>query len=175
MAVTLALLASVLWGGADFLGGTAARRLPVAGVVLASQGAALVGLVVVAAAVGAYDDALGYLGWAVAAACVGVVALVAFYAALAAGTMGVVAPVAALGVVVPVAVGVAAGDRPGPAQAVGVAVGIVGVVLASGPELRDPSGGVVAAARRPSCSPRWQRSASGWSSCACRTARGPAR
>ena len=136
MTAALALCASLLWGGADFLGGTASRRLPVTGVVLLSQAAALVGLVVVAAATGAFGAPAGYAGWAITAALVGVVALVSFYAALAQGTMGVVAPIAALGVVVPVIVGLAQGDRPSPWQGVGVVLAIVGVVLASGPEVR---------------------------------------
>jgi drug/metabolite transporter (DMT)-like permease len=144
--VALALCASLLWGGADFLGGTAARRLPATGVVLASQSAALLGLLVVAAALGAYDDPVGYLGWALAAALVGVVALTSFYAALAEGTMGVVAPIAALGVVVPVVVGLAQGDRPSGWQGAGVALAVVGVVLASGPELRSAE---TASAARP--------------------------
>jgi len=137
----LALCASLLWGAADFLGGTAARRLPATGVVLASQGVALVGLLVVAVATGAFSDPTGYLGWAIAAASVGLVALIAFYAGLAAGTMGVVAPIAALGVAVPVVVGLAQGDRPTVWQGVGVALAIVGVVLASGPEVRASRAG----------------------------------
>ena len=137
MTVALALCASLLWGGADFLGGTAARRLPATGVVLASQAAALAGLLVVAAATGSFGDSAGYLGWALGAALVGVVALTSFYAALAGGTMGVVAPIAALGVVVPVVVGLAQGDRPSAWQGAGVVVAVVGVVLASGPELRS--------------------------------------
>jgi drug/metabolite transporter (DMT)-like permease len=137
----LALLASLLWGTADFLGGTAARRLPATGVVAISQGMALLGLLVVAGATGAYDDPIGYLGWALAAAVVGLIALTGFYAALADGTMGVVAPIAALGVAVPVAVGVAQGDRPSGWQGAGLVIAVVGVVLASGPELRtDPAG-----------------------------------
>lgn len=136
MTVALALCASLLWGGADFLGGTAARRLPATGVVLVSQSAALAGLLVVAVSTSAFGASPDYLGWAVAAALVGVVALTAFYAALAGGTMGVVAPIAALGVVVPVVVGLAQGDRPSPWQGAGVALAVVGVVLASGPELR---------------------------------------
>ena len=136
MTTALALLASRLWGGADFLGGTAARRLSAAAVVAVSQGVACVGLLVVAAATGAFGDPTGYLGWAVAAALVGLVALTCFYSALAAGTMGVVAPIASLGVAVPVAVGLAQGDRPTPWQGVGVALAVGGVVLASGPELR---------------------------------------
>jgi len=134
--VALALCASLLWGGADFLGGTAARRLPATGVVLISQAAALLGVLVVAVATGAFGAPIGYLAWAIAAAVVGVVALTGFYAALAEGTMGVVAPIAALGVIVPVIVGIAQGDRPTAWQGLGVALAVIGVVLASGPELR---------------------------------------
>ena len=140
MTVALALCASLLWGTADFLGGTAARRLPATGVVLVSQAAALIGLLVVATAMGAFADDTGYLGWALAAALVGLVALVSFYAALAEGTMGVVAPIAALGVVVPVVVGLSQGDRPSARQGLGVAIAVVGVVLASGPEIRAGEG-----------------------------------
>jgi drug/metabolite transporter (DMT)-like permease len=140
MATALALVASLLWGSSDFLGGTAARRLRSVTVVLVSQAAALLGLLVVAAALGAYGAPRGYLGWAVAAGAVGVGALVAFYAALAEGTMGVVAPIAALGVAVPVVVGVVQGDRPSAVQAAGIAVGVVGVVLATGPEPRAARG-----------------------------------
>lgn len=146
MTAALALCASLLWGTADFLGGTAARRLPATGVVLISQAAALVGLLVVAPINGAFSAPAGYIGWAISAALVGVGALVSFYAALAEGTMGVVAPIAALGVVVPVIVGLAQGDRPSAWQGAGVALAIVGVVLASGPEVR---GGVGRGGGRP--------------------------
>jgi drug/metabolite transporter (DMT)-like permease len=54
--------------------------------------------------------------------------------------MGVVSPIAALGVVVPVLVGLARGERPETIQLVGIAVAIVGVVLASGPELAGRAG-----------------------------------
>jgi len=141
VAVLLSLLASLSWGTADFLGGTATRRLPVTGVVAVSQAFGLVGVVVVALATGAYGATPGYVGWALLGAVFGVVGLAAFYTALATGTMGVVAPIAALGVVVPVVVGLAEGDRPSAAQGVGVAVAIVGVVLASGPEVRAGAGG----------------------------------
>ena len=140
MAVLLSLLASLTWGTADFLGGTAARRLPVAAVVAISQGFALVGVTIVAALAGSFDAPAGYLGWALLAAGCGVVGLSAFYTALATGTMGVVAPIAALGVVVPVVVGLAQGDRPSARQAAGVVVAVVGVVLASGPEARGGAG-----------------------------------
>jgi drug/metabolite transporter (DMT)-like permease len=146
MATALALLASLLWGTSDFLGGTAARRLAATAVVAISQAFALAGLIVVALATAAFGADTGYLGWALGAAVVGVIALSCFYAALAAGTMGVVAPIAAVGVVVPVAVGIGEGDRPGVLQGIGVLLAFAGVFLAAGPQ-REESG--ERASRRP--------------------------
>ena len=132
MSVLLALLSSVLWGTSDFLGGTASRRLPAAAVVGLSQAVALLALIPLALAVGARPDDL----WTgVGAGLTGVAGLGMFYAALAAGTMGVVAPIAALGALLPVAVGLARGESPTALQVAGIAVAIAGVVLASGPEL----------------------------------------
>lgn len=136
MAVILSLLASLTWGAADFLGGVATRRLPAPAVVAVSQALALAPLAAIAAATGGYHSSVGYLGWGIGAGVFSGVALTAFYAALATGTMGVVAPIAALGVVVPVGAGLALGDRPSSAQAVGLAVAAIGVVLSCGPELR---------------------------------------
>jgi drug/metabolite transporter (DMT)-like permease len=50
--------------------------------------------------------------------------------------MGVIAPIAGLGVIIPVIVGVFKGDRPSAFQDAGIAVAIVGIVLASGPEIQ---------------------------------------
>jgi drug/metabolite transporter (DMT)-like permease len=132
VSVVLALLSSLLWGSADFLGGTAARRLPAAVVVGVSQAIALVLLVPIALLVGSRPDSLAS---GAAAGVVGVFALGAFYRALAGGTMGVVAPIAALGALLPVTVGLARGEVPSGLQVAGIAVAIAGVVLASGPEL----------------------------------------
>jgi drug/metabolite transporter (DMT)-like permease len=140
VAVLLALLSSALWGGADFLGGTAARTRSAVAVVAGSQ---LAGLLLVCAAVvatAAWQDPGGYVVPGLVAGLVGVAALSAFYAGLAAGRMGVVAAISALGLLVPVAVGVAQGDRPSGAQLVGMAVAAVGAVCASGPELRGGLG-----------------------------------
>src|SRR4051812_8718866 len=141
MSALLALLSSALWGLSDFLGGTASRRLPVQTVLGISQLTALVLLVVLAAVTGAFDTPTGYVLPAAAAGATGVVALGMFYRALSIGTMGVVAPVAALGVAVPVVVGIARGEHPSTLQAVGIGVAVVGVVLASGPELNGEGGG----------------------------------
>lgn len=140
VSAVLALLASLLWGTADFLGGTAGRRLPVASVLGASQLVALLGLVPVAVLAGQLDADRSYVVPGVLAGAVGGLALACFYRALATGTMGVVAPVAALGVVVPVLVGLVQGEAPSALQLGGIVVAVLGVVLASGPELRGAGG-----------------------------------
>jgi drug/metabolite transporter (DMT)-like permease len=56
--------------------------------------------------------------------------------------MGVVAPIAAAGVVVPIGVGLARGEAPTTLQLSGAAITVLGVVMASGPELRGGTGGL---------------------------------
>lgn len=142
MTAVLALLASLVWGCSDFVGGLVSRRVRPLIVVGIAHLLALLALVVVAAATGEFSAGVGYLPWAVAAGGTGLIGLVAFYRALSTGTMGIVAPIAGTGAAVPVAVGLATGDSPSAAQLAGIAVACVGVVLASGPELsgRDPAG-----------------------------------
>jgi drug/metabolite transporter (DMT)-like permease len=137
----LALLSSCLWGLSDFLGGAAARRLPVSSVLGLSQLTALVLLLPIAVATGAFDAPRSYLVPAAVSGAVGVTALGMFFRALSIGTMGVVAPVAALGVAVPVVVGLARGESPSLWQLAGIVVAVIGVVLASGPELSGQGAG----------------------------------
>lgn len=132
MPVVLALLSSLLWGGSDYLGGVAAKRMRSLVVVGVSQAIALVVLVPLALGLG---DAPAHAWAGPAAGLTGLVGLSAFYAALASGTMGVIAPIAASGAVVPVVVGLARGESPSGLQVAGIAVALLGVVLASGPEL----------------------------------------
>jgi drug/metabolite transporter (DMT)-like permease len=61
--------------------------------------------------------------------------LTAFYKGLAIGAMGVVAPISALAAVVPFAVGVLQGERPGGLQIAGVVAALAGVALVS----REPN------------------------------------
>lgn len=55
----------------------------------------------------------------------------AFYRALSVGTMSLVAPVSALGALIPVAVGLLRGERPGQLALAGAFVALAGAVLAS--------------------------------------------
>ena len=134
MAIALALLSSCLWGTGDFLGGLRSKARSAYAVVAGSQLAGLVAIALVALAVGAYDAPYGWIPWSVLAGLVGATGLVAFYSALAAGTMGVVSPIAGLGVAVPVIVGFLRGEEPSAVQAIGIAVALVGALATSGPE-----------------------------------------
>lgn len=131
----LALGSSVAWGTSDFFAGLASRRRPAVAVVGWTQGLALLVLSVVVAARWSTVTWTGWPLWAVGAGLSGMAGLVCFYSALSSGTMGVVAPIAALGVVVPVTLGVLTGDQPSPWSWVGMVVAVTGVALASGPEL----------------------------------------
>ena len=134
----LALASSAVWGTSDFFGGLVAKRLPAIAVVGVTQGLAFVLLttvVLVRLALGHPPEWGPWVGWAMLAGIAGASGLVAFYTALASGTMGVVAPVASMGVVVPVVLGVASGETPSAWVWVGILVAVVGIVLASGPEL----------------------------------------
>lgn len=104
--------------------------------VVVSQIVAVVVLGAVVLGTGAWHEAGPQLWFAVGAGLVGPVAMLSFYKALALGPMGVVSPLGSLGVVVPVTAGLILGERPGLGQFAGIAVAVVGIVLAGGPELR---------------------------------------
>jgi drug/metabolite transporter (DMT)-like permease len=143
-AAALAIFSSLVWGAADFGGGLLARRRPLLSVLFVSQGSAvLVAVVLVAIDPSDRPGAAG-VAWGVAGGILGAGALSAFYRGLSIGTMSIVAPVSAVGAVVPVAVGVAGGERPGALQLVGIAVALAGIGLAA----REPGGGVPAGAAR---------------------------
>jgi drug/metabolite transporter (DMT)-like permease len=137
VAVALGLAASITWGAADFIGGLKSRTLDLLAVLAVSQVVALALLAVATAVRGEGPPSGESLVYAAAAGAGGVLGLACFYRGLAVGTMSVVAPIAGLGAVLPVAVGVAGGDRPGGLQSAGVVLALAGVVLAS----REPSDG----------------------------------
>lgn len=132
LAIVLALGSSVGWGSADFLGGLSARRAPILVVAAVSQtaGLALTLLLVAWVGRGPNDPAVVWIG--AVGGVLGAAGLSALYRGLAVGRMGVVAPIAAMSGLVPIAVGlVAQGDRPAPVQIAGMALAIGGVVLAA--------------------------------------------
>jgi drug/metabolite transporter (DMT)-like permease len=136
VAIAIALGSSALWGLSDYLGGLKSRTYPVP-VVLATM--YLSSLTVMALFVGARGEGppdAAAVAASLGAGMVGIAGLSAFYRALAIGTMSIVAPVASTGVCIPVLVGLAAGDHPGVVRSVGLALAVVGIVLASREEHR---------------------------------------
>jgi drug/metabolite transporter (DMT)-like permease len=134
-ALLLAFASSVTWGAGDFLGGLKSRQLPLLNVLVATQ---LTGLVLIGAYVAVRGEGLpgGDLAlWAPLSGIAGAIGLAAFYRGLAVGNMGIVAPISATAAVVPLAVGVAGGDRPAEFQYAGIALALTGVVLASREEV----------------------------------------
>jgi drug/metabolite transporter (DMT)-like permease len=134
-ALLLAFASSVSWGVADFLGGIKSRQLPLLNVLLASQGTGLI-------LVGVYmlirmDSPPGgdFALWAALSGVAGAIGLAGFYRGLAVGNMGVVAPISATAAVIPVAIGIASGDRPSSVQYLGLVLALAGVVLASREEV----------------------------------------
>ncbi|MDX6637009.1 MAG: hypothetical protein QOJ01_520 [Solirubrobacterales bacterium] len=146
LGIALALGSSVAWGVSDFLGGLQTRRASALSVLLVTQPLGLVLALVVALTLGG-DGLSGFeVATAVAAGATAVLALGAFYRAMALGSVSVVATIGALGVVVPIAAGVAGGDTPSVLQAAGATVAIGGALLVArepGPEWRSAGAGAV--------------------------------
>lgn len=136
-AVVLALGAALAWGVADFFGGLESRRRALLSVLVVSQAAGLsvVLVLVVALADGLPDRTV--MSAAVLGGILGAGSIAAFYAALACGSMGVVAPITATNAVIPLAMGITLGERPQLPQLLGLMAASVGVVLAA----REPGGG----------------------------------
>jgi drug/metabolite transporter (DMT)-like permease len=132
--VVFALATSLLWGSSDFGGGILTRRLPAMTVVVVSQTAAAVVLGALVLATGGWSEAGARLWFAVAAGIAGPAALLCFYRALALGPMGVVSPLATVGVAVPVGLGLLLGERPALPQYAGILVALVGIALTGGPQ-----------------------------------------
>ena len=148
MVAIFALAAAVLYGTADFLGGAASRRASALAVLSVTAPAGLAVAVIAALAAGGPIRLAG-AWWGLAGGAAGAVALIAFYAGLAAGPMSVVAPVSALvSTVLPVGVAVAQGERPGPAVVAGALICLVAIALVSmegsrpGPGRRAPLRGL---------------------------------
>jgi drug/metabolite transporter (DMT)-like permease len=132
VAVLLAGISALLYGGADFYGGLATRRSAVSAVLALSQ---FVGLAIALAAVAILRTALpaaADLAWGAVAGICGAAGLAALYTALARTVVAVASPVAAVvGTVIPVVLGVAAGERPGALAWAGIAVALPAIALLS--------------------------------------------
>jgi uncharacterized membrane protein len=141
--VAFALAASLSWGCSDFLAGLKSRALPVLAVLAVSQPAGLALVAILLAVRGGSVPSAAECAWAAGGGAIGLLALASFYRGLAGGAMSVIAPVSATAAAVPLAVGLARGERPSALAGAGVALAIGGVVLAS----REPAQGAFGGGR----------------------------
>jgi uncharacterized membrane protein len=102
VAAVFALAASAAWGVADFVGGVKSRVLHVLAVMLAGQlaGLLMIGCVTAARGVGPAEPGVAL---AAPAALAGTLGVLAFYRSMAVGVISIVAPIAAVSTVIPVA------------------------------------------------------------------------
>lgn len=130
LAIILSLACAFVYGSADFIGGTVARRAPVFGVVLVSQSAGLV-LLCVLVPFGAAHTPASLAAGAVAGV-FGAGGILLLYAGLAVGRMGIVSPVTAgLAASFPVIWGLVHGEHPSAINDAGLACAFIAIILVS--------------------------------------------
>ena len=140
MASLLAILSSILWGSADFFGGKLSKRYQAIAVTAVSQAfGLLIGITIVLVSSSWIKPNLSWDGYFLSGVCAGLLGflgLIAFYTGLATGRMGVVAPISALSVLIPLTIAFINGEKPSSTQLLGMSIALTGAVFASGPELK---------------------------------------
>lgn len=137
IAVLLALLGAASYGVSDFIGGIFGKRAS-AWAVAAAGGVGGAAAALVLAVLNPGDPAAADLAWGAAAGAGNGTGTAFLYRGLASGRMGVVAPVSGvLAVILPVAVGLVTGERPGPLVWVGIVAAVPAIWLVA----REPSSG----------------------------------
>jgi drug/metabolite transporter (DMT)-like permease len=130
LSAVLALGASLAWGIGDFIGGLKSRTMAPLAVLAIAQPVGLAAMVIVALIHWEPWPGSSAL-YAVPAAVLGTLGLIAFYRGMAAGVISLVAPIAATGALLPVAFGLATGERPSELQLAGIALAVGGAVVTS--------------------------------------------
>lgn len=129
--VTLAILACFGWGIADFIGGFKSRDLPTLSILFVST---LTGIFLLAGIIMVLGNPLPRdpaLWWAIPAGLIGLISMFLLYKGLAVGTMAILAPISATGVIIPVIWGILCGDDLSGLQLLGIGSAILGSILAT--------------------------------------------
>lgn len=126
------VFAAFSWGGGDFLGGLASRRLPTFFVVATSQAAALALLVPVALIAGGAPPSGSALITTAIAGVVGGTGVLSLYHGFAHGRISIVASIAGtLAALIPVGVSIAQGEVPSLLRLFGFFMAIVSIIIVS--------------------------------------------
>ena len=133
MAIALAFVSAVLYGVSDYVGGRASRRSPATAVALVAELVVFTLLIVIVPLIESDGPTSRAIWWGLAAGVTSSIGVVGLYVALARGNMTVVAPLTGLvAAIIPVAVGIATGDRPSPLAVAGIVAAVVAVALIGG-------------------------------------------
>jgi drug/metabolite transporter (DMT)-like permease len=132
LSYALAVLSSISYGAADFLGGLATKRSTMFSVVVFSQLSGLILVLISLPFLPPSSPTLIDFAWGAASGLAGGIGVALLYRGLAIGVMSVVAPVTAvLAVIISLVVGIALGERPTERAILGVLLAIVAIVLVS--------------------------------------------
>ena len=132
MLYALALASAAVYGAADFLGGLASRRTSAIAIVVVSQCAGLIALLLMLPFLPAASPVASDWVWGAVAGVAGGTGVALLYRALAITSMAIAAPITAVcAVTVPVAVSIALGERPGTGPLAGIALALLSIVLVS--------------------------------------------
>jgi drug/metabolite transporter (DMT)-like permease len=131
VAVLLALVSALAYGLSDFVGGVASKKVTPWSVAFSAQLAGALGVLLLSLTLD--GSPTGHdLGWAMVGGLGNGFGTAFLYRGLAAGRMGVVAPISGVGAaLVPVVVGLVAGERPGALVWVGLLAALPGIWLVS--------------------------------------------
>ncbi len=130
MSILFAGLSAFCYGAADYTGGRATRQSPVFAVLILSQFAGLIGILIAAPIVPDITIGFSDMLWGAAAGASGVLGLALLYRALATTVAAVASPAAALvGAAAPVVAGALMGEQPGLLGWIGIGVAIPAVLL----------------------------------------------
>ncbi len=140
------VIAAFSWGGGDFLGGLASRRLPTFFVVATSQAAALALLVPVAMIAGGAPPSGIALITTAFAGVVGGTGVLSLYHGFAHGRISIVASIAGtLAALIPVGVSIAQGEVPSLLRLFGFMLAIVAIIIVSTSSVEHAVAGEVGA------------------------------
>jgi drug/metabolite transporter (DMT)-like permease len=133
--VGLGLLSAAVWGGGDFAGGIAAKRVNVFRAVALAQAVGLLSMLLLAWLTGEPVPPGRDLAWGALAGITGTCGIASLYQGLAIGRMGIVAPVAAVvSAIIPVLVGMRLEGAPAPLQLAGFVLAVASIWLIARPD-----------------------------------------
>jgi drug/metabolite transporter (DMT)-like permease len=130
MTIILALVSALLYGVADFSGGSATRRNHVFSVMLLTQAAGALVALVAAPLIGPNAPRPADIAWGAGAGILGFAGVAALYGGLAKHTAAIVSPVSALvGAILPAAFGALLGERPSGTALAGIALCVPAILF----------------------------------------------